>query len=68
MSVGIPVAPISVAYATLANDFSRLRHMIELIQPGAIFIAHPQHCAAAANAIGADGEQSRRSKERVWMS
>lgn len=51
MSVGIPAVPISVAYATLASDFSRLRYMVELVQPGAIYVGDPERCADAASAI-----------------
>lgn len=49
--VGIPVAPISLAYATVATDFSRLHFMLELIEPGAIYLGDPAACSAAAAAV-----------------
>jgi len=51
MSVGVPVAPISMAYATLATDFSRLRFMLELVGPGAIWFGQPERCGNAIAAV-----------------
>ena len=37
MLVGIPYAPISPAYSLAVKEFSRLRGIVELLQPGMIF-------------------------------
>lgn len=49
--VGVPVVPISVAYSTRATDFSRLRDMLAVVQPGLVFCADPAACPAALDAI-----------------
>ena len=38
---GIPVAPISPAYALISQDFERLRQVIDSVRPGLVFAAHP---------------------------
>ena len=38
MQAGIPVAPISVAYSLKSKDFSRLREIIPVANPGVIFV------------------------------
>lgn len=38
MTAGIPYAPVSVAYSTLSSDFGRLRHILEVLDPGLIFV------------------------------
>jgi len=35
--VGVPIAPISVGYSLLSEDFARLRHVIGIARPGLIF-------------------------------
>jgi feruloyl-CoA synthase len=45
--VGVPVATVSLAYATVASDFGQLRHMIELIEPAAIYFGDTDACARA---------------------
>jgi feruloyl-CoA synthase len=52
MSVGVPVAPLSTAYASLAEDFSRLRYMLELVGPKAVYFGEPDRCTRAMAAIG----------------
>jgi feruloyl-CoA synthase len=37
---GIPVAPISPAYALISKDFERLKQIIDLVRPGLVFAAH----------------------------
>ena len=39
MHVGIPYAPISVAYSLMSSDFGKLRHIMELVTPGLVFAA-----------------------------
>ena len=37
MHVGIPAAPVSPAYSLLSKDFAKLRLVVDLLQPGAVF-------------------------------
>jgi feruloyl-CoA synthase len=37
LHVGVPVVPISPAYALAATDFAKLRHCISLVTPGLVF-------------------------------
>lgn len=37
MSVGVPVAPISVAYSLLSEDHEKLRRIVDLVRPGLVF-------------------------------
>jgi feruloyl-CoA synthase len=39
LHVGIPYAPLSVPYSTVSTDFERLRHIVDLLQPGLVFAA-----------------------------
>jgi feruloyl-CoA synthase len=36
--VGIPAAPVSPAYSTLSKSFARLKGVLELVPPGAVFV------------------------------
>jgi len=38
MHVGIPYAPISPAYALKSTDYAKLKHCIDLLTPGLIFV------------------------------
>jgi feruloyl-CoA synthase len=53
MHVGVPVAPVSPAYALMSKDFSKLKSIFELVRPGLVFAAEPQKFAAALDAVGA---------------
>ena len=37
LHVGVPVAPVSPSYSTLAKDFSKLLHCLGLLTPGLVF-------------------------------
>lgn len=39
MHAGVPFAPVSPAYATLATDSAKLRHVFELLDPGLVFVS-----------------------------
>ncbi|MBV8851563.1 MAG: feruloyl-CoA synthase [Methylobacteriaceae bacterium] len=54
MHVGIPFAPISVAYSTVSKDFSKLRFILDLLTPGLIFAADGARFAAAIEACVPD--------------
>jgi feruloyl-CoA synthase len=53
MHVGIPVAPLSPAYALLSRDFAKLRELVRMLAPGAVFVAEPGPFAAALDALDA---------------
>ncbi len=38
MYVGIPYAPISTAYSTISTDFGKLRHIVDVLTPGLVFV------------------------------
>jgi len=37
LQVGVPVAPVSVAYSRLSQDFAKLRHIVALVRPGLVY-------------------------------
>ena len=47
MHAGIPYAPISVPYSLVSKDFEKLRHIIDLLQPGLVFAADGAMFSAA---------------------
>ncbi len=42
MYVGIPYCPVSPAYSLLSQDLAKLRHILDLLQPGLVFAADAQ--------------------------
>jgi len=57
-TAGVPVAPISVAYSLQSQDFAKLRHIAELIEPGLIYVADTAPFAKALAAIKAFGSNA----------
>jgi feruloyl-CoA synthase len=51
MHVGVPVASISPAYSLVSRDFDKLKRMIALLDPGAIYVSHEDQFSAALAAI-----------------
>jgi feruloyl-CoA synthase len=49
--VGVPSAAISPAYSLMSRDFDKLRSMISLLGPGAIYVSAAKPFAAALAAI-----------------
>lgn len=49
--VGVPSAAISPAYSLMSKDFDKLKSMIALLEPGAIYISATKPFAAALAAI-----------------
>jgi len=39
LHVGVPFAPVSPAYSLISQDYGKLRHIIELMTPGLVFVA-----------------------------
>ena len=53
MHVGVPVAPISPAYSLMSKDYTKLKYIFELLQPGLVFAGDPLKFASALAAVGA---------------
>ena len=51
MHVGVPSAAISPAYSLMSRDFDKLKSMIALLEPGAIYVSGTKPFAAALAAI-----------------
>ena len=51
MHVGVPAAAISPAYSLMSKDFDKLKSMIGLLEPGAIYVSATKPFAAALAAI-----------------
>jgi feruloyl-CoA synthase len=49
--VGIPVAPLSPAYSLMSKDFGKLRHCMDILTPGLIFVSHGGHYGRAIEAV-----------------
>jgi len=47
---GVPYAPVSPAYSLQSVDFGKLRHVVELLQPGLVFACDGDAYAAAIRA------------------
>ncbi len=52
MHVGIPAAPVSVAYSLVSRDFAKLRRIRERVTPGLVFVEQREPFAAAIAAAG----------------
>lgn len=52
MHVGIPAASISPAYSLVSKDHEKLKGMIGLLDPGAIYVSDVQPFASALEALG----------------
>ncbi len=44
---GIPYAPVSPAYSLLSTDFAKLRAIVQLLEPGLVYLADPKAFGAA---------------------
>ena len=51
MHAGVPAAAISPAYSLISRDFDKLKSMIGLLDPGAIYVSSTKPFAAALAAI-----------------
>lgn len=49
--VGIPVAPLSPAYSLVSKDFGKLRHCMDILTPGLVFVSHGGHYGRAIEAV-----------------
>jgi feruloyl-CoA synthase len=55
MHVGVPVVPVSTAYARLSQDFGKLRYILALVEPGLIYLDEADRYARALQTIGVTG-------------
>lgn len=51
MYVGAPAVPVSPSYSLMSADFSKLRHVVELVAPAMIFAASGTHYSKALRAL-----------------
>jgi len=51
LQVGIPLVPVSVAYSLVSQDHAKLRHVVETVRPGAIYVESGTQYAAALGAL-----------------
>ncbi|CAD6555874.1 2-succinylbenzoate--CoA ligase [Paraburkholderia hiiakae] len=51
---GVPYAPISPAYSLVSSDYGKLRHALDLLNPGLVFAADGPAFAAALDAAVPD--------------
>ncbi len=56
--VGVPFVPVSAAYARPGQGFSKLKYILDLIQPGMIFIDTWARYAGAREALDAAGVET----------
>ena len=50
MLVGVPHAPLSPAYSLVSKDFAKLRHIVDLLEPGMVYASDGKRFAAAIEA------------------
>jgi len=51
MYAGIPYCPVSPAYSLLSQDFAKLRHVCNLLQPGLVFVSDASAYQRAIDAV-----------------
>ena len=51
MYAGIPYCPVSPAYALVSQDFAKLRHVCDLLQPGLVFVSDALAYQRAIDAV-----------------
>src|SRR3984885_7276607 len=49
--VGIPTAHISPVYSLVSRDFGKLRHTLDLLTPGLVFVSHGARYASALEKV-----------------
>jgi feruloyl-CoA synthase len=57
MCVGIPFAPISVAYSLVSQDLSKLKYIIKLLDPGLVYAADAARFARALTVVEMQGRE-----------
>ena len=54
MWAGIPFASVSSAYSLISQDYGKLRHILGVLTPGAVFASDARYAAAIAAVVPAD--------------
>ena len=57
MVVGVPFAPISVAYSLVSQDLGKLRHILKLLNPGLVYAANGAMFARALTVPDMQGRE-----------
>jgi feruloyl-CoA synthase len=65
MHVGVPVVPVSTAYARLSQDYGKLGYIFALVKPGLIYVDEADRYAHALQTIGATGVEIIASRGRL---
>ncbi len=56
LHIGVPFSPIATAYSLKSTDFAKLRHTINLLTPGLIFVQNGMQYQKALEAVAGDAE------------
>ena len=51
MHVGTPAAPISPAYSLVSQDYSKLRHVFNVVRPGTLYVSNERQFVRALDAL-----------------
>jgi len=51
LHVGVPVAPISPAYSLMSKDFVKLKSIVELLEPGLVYVEQPVRFTPALQSV-----------------
>ena len=51
MAAGIPACPVSANYGMIESNFSRLRHVVELVRPSVVFVEQAKPFARALQSV-----------------
>ncbi len=54
MFTGLPVSPVSPAYALMSSDFGKLRFVLDLVKPKLVFVDHGEPFREALTALDLD--------------
>ena len=65
MHVGVPVVPVSTAYARISQDFGKLRYIFALVEPGLIYVDEADRYAHALQTIGGTGVEIIASRGKL---
>ena len=62
---GIPVAPVSIAYALLSRDYARLIHISRVLRPGLLYVSSERRFAPALKTLSDIGTTEIVSSQRT---
>ncbi len=64
--VGVPFAPISPAYSSMSQDYGKLRHVFQLVEPGLVYATDAGPISKALDAVmPPDGELVVAAKSNI---